>query len=610
MRRLLILLLLSVTLIGCHRSFALFPLEVRLANERDDLALEERPGRTAEEEGALRSTGTRMQLLLERPYRVGESSLLLVVRFSSFPRGVEVIARDENGGPLGVARVGLPPAGVGGASSAAIGLRLPAGVTLSGVELGMGEHASQSGGDDSDHDGERSLRLEGMTLVRERTGVGMPDDLGAGSPPLFFSPGVDVRSWARPLESGRRRWSIAPGTARSWAADLPVEIRYSMPEERYEIDGEVAAEIEPPIAHITAGDRRFELELRPGTNRVVLYPEIEGVVLSEVVVESTESGFSLDWIGPLDAMSVADGSGSTNGESPGNGLDSPDSSPPPALPVDLGTLLRYPPQRWRESSYELFSWSLYPQVLFVDTISYEVQSRFFKRLAFYVEKRGYRGTLLTDDELAGRHGYNAHNYNAVGLSSFFNAADRAGLRLNAEEELLRGIAESYGIIRWTDTGYEPGAGGVLGVSHESSLFPTLRELLISHEAYHGVYYAEPSYVDAVDKLWEALLPDQQRYWRLLLSGLQYDVSDEYLLRNEYHAFLLQQPLASASWYFEVRSAERLARWYPDEAAWVREYVDAYGGTHRRQAALAQAALFSRTGLIARDVYCLEPVEVP
>ena len=52
-------------------------------------------------------------------------------------------------------------------------------------------------------------------------------------------------------------------------------------------------------------------------------------------------------------------------------------------------------------------------MLIFDTASYAVQARFFRRLAFYVEKQGYRGRLLTDAELGSRRGYNAHDY--IGL---------------------------------------------------------------------------------------------------------------------------------------------------------------------------------------------------
>ena len=94
------------------------------------------------------------------------------------------------------------------------------------------------------------------------------------------------------------------------------------------------------------------------------------------------------------------------------------------IPSDLGLVgSYYPRSAWRQSDYELFAWNLYPSILIFDMRSYEVQSRFFKRLAFFVEKRGFRGEMLSDAELAARHGWNAHNYRPEDLAGFYNVAD-------------------------------------------------------------------------------------------------------------------------------------------------------------------------------------------
>ena len=81
-------------------------------------------------------------------------------------------------------------------------------------------------------------------------------------------------------------------------------------------------------------------------------------------------------------------------------------------------VLLYDPEHWRQPDYELFSWTRFPGILIMDTASYAVQSRFFKRLAFYVEKRGYRGRLIPEEEFAGLHGFNAHDYRAEDLARF------------------------------------------------------------------------------------------------------------------------------------------------------------------------------------------------
>ena len=68
-------------------------------------------------------------------------------------------------------------------------------------------------------------------------------------------------------------------------------------------------------------------------------------------------------------------------------------SPIPADPADI---LSYRVESWRNSRYEVFSWDAFPEILIFDTANYAVQDRLFKRLAFFVEKTGFRGRLSTD----------------------------------------------------------------------------------------------------------------------------------------------------------------------------------------------------------------------
>jgi hypothetical protein len=332
-------------------------------------------------------------------------------------------------------------------------------------------------------------------------------------------------------------------------------------------------------------DSAFEMRVRPGRHDVILYPDAEEVTAGRVVVRSAIPGLSITGIAPPEPYAAGE-----------------------PLPADLGTILRYPTALWRSPDHELFRWTLYPQVLVIDTSDYATQARFFKRLAFFVEKEDFRGQLLTDEELAGRHGYNAHNYNGEGLAAFFTRAASTAFALTSEEELLREIVLAEGIIVRDGAGYAPGRGGILSVSQESKGFPGLRELLVTHEAYHGVYYGNAEYVSSIESLWDSLTQDEQRFWLLLLDGMQYDTGDDYLITNEFQAYLLQQPVRSASWYFEVRSAGRLRRWKPAEASWIDAFLASSGDTFREQAERANALLFEHAGLVAGDVLCLVPID--
>ena len=100
----------------------------------------------------------------------------------------------------------------------------------------------------------------------------------------------------------------------------------------------------------------------------------------------------------------------------------------------------------------------FPAVLIFDTASYDVQDGLFKRLAYFVEKAGYRGEIEDPAALAGKHGYNAHDYRAEDLARFFSEAARQGDALTPGEAELEQILLSNDLIRKTAAGFSPGRG--------------------------------------------------------------------------------------------------------------------------------------------------------
>ena len=218
-----------------------------------------------------------------------------------------------------------------------------------------------------------------------------------------------------------------------------------------------------------------------------------------------------------------------------------------ALPADFSTPLRLGPARWRRPEFELYAWNGVrvqqgAPVLVFDTADYATQARFFRRLAFYVEKRGYRGRLLSDGELQGLRGYNAHDYAAPDLARFFSAAQAAGLALTDEELLLRTVAVTHGIIEPDPAGgWRAGTGAILSIAQSSGR--ELRRLLLRHEVLHGLYFTHTAYQEAARELWQELDAGERLYWHLLLDAVGYDIEYEWLVVNEFQAYLLQQDVA-------------------------------------------------------------------
>ena len=206
------------------------------------------------------------------------------------------------------------------------------------------------------------------------------------------------------------------------------------------------------------------------------------------------------------------------------------------------------PSRWRFPWAETYRWDLFPDIVVIDTASFSVQDRLFTRLAYFLEKRRYRGQLLGNEWLAGRHGWNAHDYGAAGLADFFTAAQSSSFPLNPEEIVLRDLALQEGIIMAVRGAYGPGRGGVLSISRSSSRVE--RELLLTHESFHGILFASASYREFCQELWDSLSPELRTFYGRFLDSLGYDISAPTLVVNEFQAYLMQQPLSYAESYFE------------------------------------------------------------
>ncbi len=247
-----------------------------------------------------------------------------------------------------------------------------------------------------------------------------------------------------------------------------------------------------------------------------------------------------------------------------------------ALPVpilsDPGVILDWPRELWRQPGFELFSWQQFPSVLIFDTADYRVQDRFFKRLAFFTEKQGFVGTLAKDSDIAHLHAYNAHDYRAESLAAFFELARQRQFPLNDEELLLKDILLETGVIRSTEAGLVPGEGAVISISQESPEY--LRYMFIPHEGLHGVYFTDAAFREEVAVLYESLSTPALEFlhgYFSAIDSLNYDTEDDYLMQNEFMAYIAQQPVSRVADYFLTNLAGRLARrsGYAEQVAYIR-----------------------------------------
>ncbi len=231
--------------------------------------------------------------------------------------------------------------------------------------------------------------------------------------------------------------------------------------------------------------------------------------------------------------------------------------------IDFSSLLVYPRELWRQDEFELFRWSLAPEILVFDFADYGIQSAFLKRMAFFVEKEGVRGTLLANEVLEPLHGWNAHDYRAEDIARFFSTAIDEGFALNPEEEKLAQILVENRVISKDENRYLPLSGGFLSITRESP--PYLRHLFLTHEGCHGLFFTDAGLRQESQKLWDSFSPVEQNFWRTFFSWKGYDPEDEYLVVNELQAYLLQQSVAGADPYYIDYTLPRMVSVYPASA---------------------------------------------
>lgn len=272
------------------------------------------------------------------------------------------------------------------------------------------------------------------------------------------------------------------------------------------------------------------------------------------------------------------------------------------IPVktDPGLLLNYDKSAWRTLDYEIFEWDRFPGILFFDTRNYNVQDNFFRRLAYFVEKAGFKGRLLTNEELQGKHGYNAHDYSANSLADFFNKASELDFPLNKEEEILKKILEENGLLEFDGEKFIARDGGIVSISQESATW--LRSTLLSHEGWHTLFFKDEEFRNFVAAVYYTMDQTSAEFVREYFKsqpGLGYDTNDEYLMLNEFMAYVMQQKISEVANYF-VHLANRgsVMKFTPQLAAYVRKT----SGKPFEDAAIAlNDFVFDKYGIIGGDI---------
>lgn len=298
---------------------------------------------------------------------------------------------------------------------------------------------------------------------------------------------------------------------------------------------------------ITLYGKCFNFDANPAITVQDGFGAIDGIVIEDEPTYTAQNSTS-------DANASATNATATTGATNLTGAPATPATPAPslkALVTDPGLILDFSPSLWRRSDFELFAWEQFPSVLFFDTKNYAIQDLFFKRLAFFAEKGGWRGKLAPDSAIQYQHGFNAHDYRAETLAEFFELARLTTFPLNEYEVLLCNILIEHGIINVRKDGsFGAGLGSLVSISQESSRY--LRNRFIPHEGLHCLYFGDEAFRMTVRDVYNATDKESLRFLTQYFSvtaSLNYDLSDTYLIQNEFMAYMLQQPLSEVAEYF-------------------------------------------------------------
>ncbi len=275
------------------------------------------------------------------------------------------------------------------------------------------------------------------------------------------------------------------------------------------------------------------------------------------------------------------------------------------LITDVGLVFKWNTDFWRCKDYELYEWENFPGVLLFDFVDYEKQNLFFTRLAYFVEKAGYKGTFVTDEFIKKAHGYNAHDYKAEDLARFFSLAEQQNVILNNEEKLLKEILLKNGIIieNKSSRGYEAGVGAVISISRESKDYQ--RYTLLAHECWHGIYFVDEDFRNVSYVAYSLFDPVSmdflKTYWEKQPT-LNYDRKDEYLMRNEFMAYILQNPISKTQEYWVSH-----AKWNSvqrDEKTLADYVIENNALSFREASEFLSTYVFDHWGLAAGRVFLI------
>ncbi|BCR19483.1 hypothetical protein BmHoA_00547 [Borrelia miyamotoi] len=220
---------------------------------------------------------------------------------------------------------------------------------------------------------------------------------------------------------------------------------------------------------------------------------------------------------------------------------------------DLKFILNYKKENYRRDAFELFNLISEPNIYVLKFKNLKYQSLMLKRIAFFIEKKEFRGVLLSNNELKNKIGWRGHDYRLQDIITFFNKAQKLNIKLNKEEIILKNliIINKLAYIENNTIKIKDKSKNIAfaAYSEDETILSMDQITIFMHEILHMYYFIDKNFNKAISNFWSKnVIQKDKQAWIQFLDSKDYDTNYQYLIINEFYAYITQLPKEETATY--------------------------------------------------------------
>ncbi|WP_025375534.1 hypothetical protein [Borrelia parkeri] len=238
---------------------------------------------------------------------------------------------------------------------------------------------------------------------------------------------------------------------------------------------------------------------------------------------------------------------------------------------DLKFIFNYKKENYRRDSFELFKLIAEPDIYVLKFKNLNDQSLMLKRIAFFIEKKGFRGMLLSNNELKNKVGWKGHNYRLKDIITFFNVAQKSNIKLNKKEIILKNliIINKLAHIENNTIKIKDKSRNIAFATYaeDETMSKTAQMTIFMHEILHMYFFTDNNFNKAIFNFWNKNVSSKdKKAWIKFLDNKGYDVKSQYLIINEFFTYTTQiskkdiAKYLTNSKYFSKFGLKRYEKW--------------------------------------------------